>query len=106
MNTISNNLSQSSMAAQSEQSVTKIETEPKNVQNTKQRLQDLVTTLNESPSLNEKVRFGFHDESETYFVSIIDAKTDEVIRKYPSDEAMNLSKMVYQFSGGAVDMRG
>ena len=72
----------------------------------KQQLQQIVQQLNDDISLNTKLRFGFHDESSTYYVSVLDAKTDEVIRKYPSEEAMSLASKLQQISRGLIDVQG
>jgi flagellar protein FlaG len=78
---------------------------PKEAQTSKQDLIEIVQELNNDTALNTKVKFGFHDESSTYFVSVRDAKTDEVIRKYPSDEAMSLAAKMRQLSRGLVDLQ-
>jgi len=78
---------------------------PKEAQTSKQDLMEIVQKLNSDTALNTKVKFGFHDESSTYFVSVRDAKTDEVLRKYPSDEAMSLAAKMRRLSRGLVDLQ-
>lgn len=69
----------------------------------KDELIDIVNELNNDTLINTKLKFGFHDESSTFFVSVLDAKTDEIIRKYPSDEAMSLAEKMRELSGALID---
>ena len=73
----------------------------------KKELQSIVAALNkEMAPMNSDIKFGFQEEAETFYVSVIDVKNDKVIRKYPSDEAMRLMSKMREVIGSIFDQKG
>ena len=90
-----------------EQSANKaIEDRNKELLNSEKDVHKLVEDLNEEISaLNTTLRFGV-DKSDTFYVSIIDKKTDKVIRRWPAEEAKSLLPKMREFTGMLFDTRG
>ncbi len=73
----------------------------------KSKLKELVDEMNQNlDPLDTSLKFGFHDKSDTYYVSVIDANTEEVIRKFPTEEAMQLSAKMKELVGMIFDKKG
>lgn len=73
----------------------------------KGQLQDLVDNMNKSlDPFNTSLKFGFNDKSDTYFVSVIDTQTNDIIRKFPTEEAMQLQKKMKELVGMIFDQKG
>ncbi len=73
----------------------------------KKELQHIVDQLNkEMDPFNTQIRFGFNDKIEEMYVSVIDTKSDEVIRKIPSEEAMRLAAKMREITGIIFDKKG
>ena len=49
------------------------------------------------------VRFEQDDKSQELIVKIVDRETDEVIRQFPPEELLNLSKQLQELSGNIVN---
>ena len=66
----------------------------------RQKLQDSVEALNEfiSPH-NTSLRFSIDDESGTVVVKVTDLETKEVIKQFPSEEALELAKALDKLKG-------
>lgn len=70
----------------------------------KQELQDLADQLNkEMNPLNTSIRFGFNDQIESLYISVIDTANDKEIRKIPSEEAMRLATKMREIVGMIFD---
>ncbi len=69
-------------------------------QDRRQKLQDSVEVLNEfiSPH-NTSLRFSIDDESGTVVVKVTDLETKEVIKQFPSEEALELAKALDKLKG-------
>ncbi|MER2261222.1 MAG: flagellar protein FlaG [Psychrobacillus sp.] len=52
-----------------------------------------------------ELRFKYHDELETYYVTLIDSKTDEVVREIPSKKLMDMYAAMCEFVGLFVDKK-
>ena len=73
----------------------------------KSRLKNIVDELNKNlDPLNTSLKFGFHDDSKVYYVSVIDTHTNNIIRKFPSDEATKLSLKMKELVGMMFDQKG
>jgi flagellar protein FlaG len=73
----------------------------------KKELKDVVQKLNEEmQSLRTSIRFGFDDKVEELYVSVIDTKTNEEIRKIPSEEALKLAAKMRELIGMLFDKKG
>ena len=56
-------------------------------------------------SANTQLRFKFHDKLNEYYVTIIDSKTDEVVREIPSKKLMDIHAAMREFVGLLVDRK-
>ena len=73
----------------------------------KKEMEHLVANLNEEMSLiSTDLRFGFNDTAEMLQVSIINKKTDEIIRRFPTEEAVALMSSMKEFIGLLFDTEG
>ena len=70
---------------------------------TKEQLQNLVKVMNKT--INEKVRFSYSEDFGGIYVTVVDSKTQEIIRKIPSDEAIKLSAIWKEAVGNILDKR-
>ena len=56
-------------------------------------------------SANTQLRFKFHDKLNEYYVTIVDSKTDEVVREIPSKKLMDIHAALREFVGLLVDRK-
>ncbi len=70
-------------------------------------IQDLVDTLNKSLSpFNTSIRFGFDNSSEVFYVSVIDTSTQDLIRRFPAEQAQSLAGKMNEIVGIIFDEKG
>ncbi|WP_078378905.1 flagellar protein FlaG [Sutcliffiella halmapala] len=62
-------------------------------------MNELITPLNVS------VRFEFHEELNEYFVKVVDALTDEVIREVPPKKFLDMYAAMTEYMGLFVDKK-
>jgi len=74
----------------------------------RKRLMDAVETANNSSflSLNNNIKFGFHENSKEMFVSVVDVDTNKKIRQMPSEEALSLLASMKELVGQIFDTKG
>ena len=73
----------------------------------KMEMEHLIANLNDEISLiSTDLRFGFNDTAEMLQVSIINKKTDEIIRRFPTEEAVSLMSSMKEFIGLLFDKQG
>lgn len=56
-------------------------------------------------SANTQLRFKFHEKLNEYYVTIVDSKTDEVIREIPSKKLLDIHAAMREFVGLFVDRK-
>ncbi len=72
----------------------------------KQELMKLTEELNkEMNPLNINIKFGFNDKVDEMFVSVYERDSNKLIRKIPSDEAMELMKKMREIIGIIFDKK-
>lgn len=99
--------SEKSGSAESIQQVAKEEQEKKSNEELKRELQEVVRELNNEMSpLNREIKFGFEDKIESLYVTVQERSTDKVIRKIPSEEAMELMAKMREIVGIIFDKKG
>lgn len=54
---------------------------------------------------NTELRFKFHNELKTYYVTLINAKTDEVVREIPAKKLMDMYASMRDFVGFFIDKK-
>jgi flagellar protein FlaG len=73
----------------------------------KMEMEKLIANLNDEISLiSTDLRFGYNDTAEMLQVSIINKKTDEIIRRFPTEEAVSLMSSMKEFIGLLFDKQG
>jgi len=73
----------------------------------KQELTELAAKLNdEIAPLSNDIRFGFSDEIGQMLVNVIDANTGEVIRQFPTKEAIEIMTKMKELIGMLFDKKG
>ncbi|MBX7489916.1 FlaG family protein [Helicobacter turcicus] len=74
--------------------------EEQKIQEQKEKLNELAQQLNkELNPLNTNVTFGFSEDIEGLYVTVSERDTNRVIRKIPSDEAMELMAKMKEVVG-------
>jgi flagellar protein FlaG len=70
------------------------------------QVKKLVDDLNSEISLlNTSLRFGV-DKENTFYVSVIDKKTDKVIRRWPAEQAKTILPKMKELTGILFDTKG
>ncbi len=74
--------------------------------NSQEELEKLIDELNEAISpFNTSLRFGV-DRQDIFYVSVIDSKSDRMIRRYPAEEALEFLPKMRDVSGILFDSKG
>ena len=89
-----------------EQEVKKVE-EDSDKKQIRQELTELAAKLNEEIApLSNDIRFGFSDEIGQMLVNVVDANTGEVIRQFPTKEAIEIMTKMKELIGMLFDKKG
>lgn len=56
-------------------------------------------------SVNTQLRFKMHDELKEYYVTIVDTRTDEVVREIPSKKLLDIHAAMKEFVGLLIDRK-
>jgi flagellar protein FlaG len=86
------------------QEVAKEENKNNSKQNNRQQIQEWVEKMN--VTIDEKVKFSYSEDFGGIYVTVIDDKTQEVIRKIPTEDAIKLSKIWKEAIGNIFDSKG
>ncbi len=77
-----------------------VSNEAQQLKEQKDKLNELAKQLNKELSpLNTNVKFGFSEDIEGLFVTVSERDTNRIIRKIPSDEAMELAAKMKELVG-------
>ena len=100
-------VAQTTKSDQTQESSNKaIEDNNKKLLNSEKDVKKLVDDLNKEISLlNTTLRFGV-DKTDTFYVSIVDKKTDKVIRRWPAEHAQSLLPKMKEVTGMLFDTKG
>ena len=75
--------------------------------NSKEDVEELVDKLNKAIApLDTSLKFGFDSTSEDFYVSVVNEKTSETIRRFPAEEATTLAEKMYEITGALFDQKG
>jgi len=70
-------------------------------------VQNLVDTLNKSLNpFSTSIRFGFDNQDSVFFVSVIDSNTNDIIRRFPAEQAQSLVAKMNEIVGIIFDEKG
>jgi len=73
----------------------------------KQELRKITEELNKALNpLNTTLKFKFNDKVDELTVSVVDTKSDKVIREYPPKEALELMEKMREIVGLLFDKKG
>jgi len=74
--------------------------------NSKEQVQELVNQLNKALSpMNTNLKFGV-DSQDVFYVSVIEAQTNKMIRRFPAEQAADFLPKMQEVSGMLFDSRG
>jgi len=74
--------------------------------NSKEQVEDLVKELNKAlEPMNTDLKFGV-DAQDVFFVSVIEAETKKMIRRFPAEQAQDFLPKMQEVSGLLFDSRG
>ena len=80
--------------------------DPNKKLNSQEDVQNLVNQLNKAlQPISTDVRFGV-DSQDVFYVSVIDTRTDRVIRRFPAEKAQQVLPKMQEVSGILFDDRG
>ncbi len=84
---------------QTEQKTSKVQSQ--------EQMDKLIDQLNRSlDPFNTSLRFGFDNTSEDFYVSVIETKTNRMIRRFPVEEAEQLLPKMQEVNGLLFDQKG
>ncbi|NOQ30736.1 MAG: flagellar biosynthesis protein FlaG [Helicobacteraceae bacterium] len=73
----------------------------------KEEVEELVDKLNKAIApLDTSLKFGFDSSSDDFYVSVVNEKTSETIRRFPAEEASTLAEKMYEITGALFDQKG
>ncbi|MCM3711151.1 flagellar protein FlaG [Sporosarcina luteola] len=71
-----------------------------------EKAQQMTDSMNKFlESMNTQLQFKLHNELKEYYVTIVDSKTDEVIREIPSKKLMDVYAAMKEFVGLLIDRK-
>lgn len=83
----------------SEQKTSKIDSQ--------EQMDQLIEKLNRSlDPFNTSLRFGFDNNSEDFYVSVVDTKTNRMLRRFPVEQAETLLPKIQEVNGFLFDQKG
>lgn len=75
-----------------------------NSEETKAKVQDAVNKMNEMLEVNNSAsRFKYHEGLERYYVTVVDSKTDEVVKEIPPKKLLDAFYEMQKMLGMIVD---
>lgn len=80
--------------------------EQDNKENPKDQLQQAVDSMNKFLEINQtSTRFVYHEGLESYYVTVVDKETDEVIKEIPSKKLLDAFYEMQKLVGNIVDKK-
>ncbi len=74
---------------------------------TPEKAQDLVDQLNKALSpISTSIKFGFDNEDEVFFVSVIESESNRIIRRFPAEQGMDFLPKMQEVTGVLFDSKG
>lgn len=88
------------------QQMQKEEANPNKQIKTEEGVNDLVKKMNDALSpFNTSIKFGV-DKQDTFYVSVIDSKTEKMLRRFPVEQASNMLPKMQELTGIVFDTKG
>jgi len=74
--------------------------------NSKEQVKDLVDQLNKAMApMNTSLKFGV-DSQDVFYVSVIEAQTNKMIRRFPAEQAQDFLPKMQEVTGILFDSKG
>ena len=74
---------------------------------TEKEISQLIEELNEAISpFRTSLKFGFDNSSEDFYVSVIEAKTNRIVSRFPAEEAASFLPKIQEVNGLLFDQKG
>ncbi len=88
--------------------VAKANNDQKTTETTSQeQMNQLIDQLNQSLNpFNTSLRFGFDNKSDDFFVSVVDTKSNRMLRRFPVEQAEQLLPKMQEVNGLLFDQKG
>ncbi|MDD5160339.1 MAG: flagellar protein FlaG [Sulfuricurvum sp.] len=72
-----------------------------------EQMNKLIDQLNQSLNpFNTSLRFGFDNSSEDFYVSVIETKSNRMLRRFPVEQAQQLLPKMQEVNGLLFDQKG
>ncbi len=72
-----------------------------------EEMEKLIEQLNQSLNpFNTSLRFGFDNSSEDFYVSVIETKSNRILRRFPVEQAEALLPKIQEVNGLLFDQKG
>lgn len=72
----------------------------------REKVEEIVAGLNDFVQASRtSIRFEFHEKLHEYYVTVVDAKTDEVVREIPPKKMLDIYAAMTEFLGIMVDKK-
>ena len=85
--------------SESEQKTSKVQSQ--------EQMDKLIEQLNQSLNpFNTTLRFGFDNKSDDFYVSVIDTKSNRMLRRFPIEQAEQLLLKMQEVNGLLFDQKG
>ncbi|UAL47007.1 flagellar protein FlaG [Sutcliffiella horikoshii] len=82
------------------------QTKQANPEQIRKQMETIVDGMNDfMKPMNVSVRFELHDDLNEYYVTVVDAATDEVIREIPSKKFLDMYAAMTEYMGLFVDKK-
>ncbi|MFD0943843.1 flagellar protein FlaG [Savagea faecisuis] len=73
---------------------------------TKEQAKQMADSMNHFlETVDTQLRFKYHDKLNEYYVTIVDSKTDKVVREIPSKKLMDIHAAMREYIGLLVDQK-
>lgn len=73
---------------------------------TKEKIEDVVHGMNEfMATSNTHLKFEFHDKLKEYYVTIVDDRTQEIVKEIPAKKMLDMHAAMTEFVGLLVDKK-
>ncbi|MFI8687997.1 flagellar protein FlaG [Rossellomorea sp. NPDC077527] len=73
---------------------------------TKEKIEDVVHGMNEfMATSNTHLKFEFHDKLKEYYVTIVDDRTQEIVKEIPAKKMLDMHAAMTEFVGLLIDKK-
>ncbi|NMH68891.1 flagellar protein FlaG [Bacillus sp. RO3] len=73
---------------------------------TKEKMEDVVHGMNEfMDTSNTHLKFEFHDKLQEYYVTVVDDRTQEIVKEIPAKKILDMHAAMTEFVGLLVDKK-